>query len=114
MSPTGYAERSGANEAFDGTPSPLPLYVTLMELLRDPSLLRVLAELGIDPAALLGYGSEACVFAYGREQVVRIHHAEASSVAIEARTALLDELHPHHGELPFAIPHVTELRVIAD
>lgn len=85
-----------------------------MELLRDPSLLRVLSELGVEPSALLGYGGEACVFAYGDEQVVRIHHAEAGAAAIEARTLLLDELRPHHGRLSFALPHVRELRVIAE
>jgi hypothetical protein len=83
-------------------------------LLRDPSVLRVLEELGVDPGALLGYGGEACVFAYGGEQVVRIHHAETNAASVEARTALLGELLPHHGLLPFAIPHVCELRVIAE
>lgn len=85
-----------------------------MELLREPSLLRVLGELGVEPGALLGYGGEACVFAYGDEQIVRIHHAEQGRAAIEARSALLDELRPHHGRLPFAIPHVSELQVIAE
>jgi hypothetical protein len=83
-------------------------------LLRDPSLLRVLEELGIDPVALLGYGGEACVFAYGDEQIVRIHHAEANGAAVEARSVLLSELRPNHGQLSFAIPHVCELRVIAE
>jgi len=85
-----------------------------VELLRDPSLLRVLAELGVDAGALLGYGGEACVFAYGGEQVVRIHHAEADGAAVAARSALLSELRPHHGRLSFGIPHVCELRVIAE
>jgi hypothetical protein len=85
-----------------------------VELLRDPSLLRVLRELGVEPAALLGHGGEACVFAYGDEQIVRIHHAEADRAAVDARSHLLDELRPHHGLLSFAIPHVSDLRVIAD
>jgi aminoglycoside phosphotransferase (APT) family kinase protein len=85
-----------------------------VELLRDPSLLRVLRELGVEPAALLGYGGEACVFAYEDEQIARVHHAEADAATVEARTHLLDELRPHHGLLSFAIPHVSELRVIAD
>lgn len=85
-----------------------------MELLREPSLLRVLGELGVAPAALLGYGGEACVFAYGDEQIVRVHHAEVGAAAVEARSVLLSELRPHHGLLPFAIPHVSELRVIAE
>jgi hypothetical protein len=85
-----------------------------VDLLRDPSLLRVLGELGVAPGALLGYGGEACVFAYGDEQIVRIHHAEADRAAVEARSALLSELRPHHGRLSFAIPHVCELRVIAE
>jgi hypothetical protein len=85
----------------------------VVELLQDPSLLRVLRELGVDPAALLGFGGEACVFAYGNEQIVRIHHAEADGAAVEARSALLSELRPHQGRLSFAIPYVCELRVIA-
>lgn len=85
-----------------------------MELLHDPSLLRVLRELKVDPGALLGHGGEACVFAYGDEQIVRVHHAEASGAALAARSALLDELRPHHSRLPFAIPHVRELQVIAE
>jgi Ser/Thr protein kinase RdoA (MazF antagonist) len=84
-----------------------------VDLLRDPSLLRVLDELRVAPDELLGYGGEACVFAYGGEQIVRIHHAEADGATVEARSALLGELRPHHGRLPFAIPHVCELRVIA-
>jgi Phosphotransferase enzyme family len=75
--------------------------------------MRVLGELGIEPAALLGYGGEACVFAYGKDQIVRIHHAEADGAAVETRSALLTELRPHHGRLSFAIPHVCELQVIA-
>jgi hypothetical protein len=90
----------------------LPLYMARVDLLRDPSLLRVLGELGVDPGALLGYGGEACVFGYGNEQIVRIHHAEADGAMVEARSALLNELRPHHGRLSFAIPHVSELRVI--
>jgi len=85
-----------------------------VDLLRDPSLLRVLGELAVDPGALLGYGGEACVFAYGNEQIVRIHHAEADSAAVAARLLLLDELRPHHRRLSFAIPYVCELRVIAE
>ena len=85
-----------------------------MDLLRDPSLLRVLRQLGVDPAAFLGHGGEACVFAYGDEQIVRIHHAEADGAAVEARSLLLSELQPHHGRLSFAIPFVRELRVIAE
>ena len=77
-------------------------------------MLRVLRELGVDPAALLGHGGEACVFAYGDEQIVRVHHAEANVAAIEARSAVLGELRPHHSRLPFAIPHVCELQVIAE
>jgi hypothetical protein len=100
--------------AFRGTEGSLPLYIGAVELLHDPSLLRVLRELGVDPAELLGYGGEACVFAYGNEQIVRIHHAEADGAAVEARSALLSELRPHHGRLSFAIPHVCELRVIAE
>lgn len=84
-----------------------------MDLLRDASLLRVLGELGVDPSALLGYGGEACVFAYDEEQIVRIHHAEADGAAVEARSVLLSELRPHRERLSFAIPHVSELRVIA-
>jgi hypothetical protein len=87
--------------------------IDAVELLRDPSLLRVLDELGVDSGALLGYGGEACVFAYGDEQIVRIHHVEADAAAVEARSALLSELRPHHGRLSFAIPHVSELRIIA-
>lgn len=89
-------------------------YTDAVELLRDPSLLRVLRELGVEPGALLGYGGEACVFAYGDEQIVRIHHAEVDGAAVQARSLLLGELRPHHGRLPFAIPHVSELRVIAE
>jgi len=85
-----------------------------VDLLRDPSLLRVLGELGVAPSALLGFGGEACVFAYGDEQIVRIHHAEANGAAIEARSALLGELEPHREQLPFAIPRVSGLRVIAE
>jgi hypothetical protein len=85
-----------------------------MELLREPSLLRVLRELDVDPGALLGYGGEACVFAYGDEQIARIHHADTDPATIEARSLLLDELRPHHGRLSFAMPHVSELRVIAE
>lgn len=85
-----------------------------MDLLRDPSLLRVLTELGLDSAALIGYGGEACVFAYGAEQIVRIHHAGADGAAVEARSMLLSELRPHHGRLSFSIPHVCERRVIAE
>lgn len=84
-----------------------------MELLRDPTLLRVLAELGVAPDALLGYGGEACVFAHGSEQIVRIHHAKAEAGAVEVRSALLGELRPHRGLLPFAIPEVLALRVVA-
>jgi hypothetical protein len=99
--------------AFGGAAGSLPLYIDAMDLLDDPSLLRVLEELGVDPGALLGYGGEACVFAYGAEQIVRIHHAEADGAAVDARSALLSELRPHHGLLSFAIPRVCELRVIA-
>jgi hypothetical protein len=99
---------------FRCTAGSLPLYIDAVDLLRDPSLLRVLKELGVDPGELLGYAGEACVFAYGGEQIVRIHHAEADGAAVEARSALLGELRPHHGQLPFAIPHVCELRVIAE
>src|SRR5687767_10276513 len=65
----------GRVRCFARTAGSLPLYIEAVELLEDPSLLRVLRELGVDPAALLGYGGEACVFAYGSEQIVRIHHA---------------------------------------
>jgi hypothetical protein len=85
-----------------------------VELLRDPSLLRVLGELGLGPSAFLGHGGEAIVFAYGEEQVVRVHHVETDAASVEARTLLLGELRPHHGLLPFAIPLVSELRVIAE
>lgn len=110
------ALHDGAQEGRDlrGAVSSFPLYVEAMDLLRDPSLLRVLGELGVDPGALLGYGGEACVFAYGNEQIVRIHHAETDGATVEARSALLSELRPHHGNLAFAIPHVCELRTIAD
>jgi aminoglycoside phosphotransferase (APT) family kinase protein len=85
----------------------------VVDLLRDPSLLRVLGELKIDPEALLGHGGEACVFAYGHEQIARIHHAGEDGAAIEARALLLSELRPHHERLSFAIPHVCELRRVA-
>ena len=85
-----------------------------MDLLRDPSLLRVLGELGVDPGALLGYGGEACVFAYGDEQIARIYHADTDGTTVEARSLLLGELRPHHGRLSFAIPYVCELRVVAE
>jgi hypothetical protein len=107
-------ERWPVGPCFRGTARSLPLYIAAVDMLRDPSLLRVLKELGADPSELLGYGGEACVFAYGDEQIVRIHHAEADRAAVEARSALLGELRPHHGQLPFAIPHVCELRVIAE
>lgn len=102
------------NLAFGSTAGSVPLYVDPVELIHDPSLLRVLEELGVDPSALLGYGGEACVFAYGDEQIVRVHHAETDAATVEARTDLLSELRPHHGRLPFAIPRVSELRVIAE
>lgn len=84
-----------------------------MDVSHDPCLLRVLEELRIDSGSLLGYGGEACVFAYGDGEIVRIHHAGVDRAAVEARSALLDELRSHHGCLPFAIPFVVELRVIA-
>jgi Phosphotransferase enzyme family len=105
---------SGGTLVIGGTAGGLALYVDAVDLLRDPSLLSVLAELSVDPGALLGYGGEACVFAYGEELVVRIHHAEADGAAVEARSVLLSELRPHHGRLSFAIPHVCELRVVAE
>ena len=79
----------------------------------DPAEAELLAWLGTDPTRLLGEGGEARVFALDTARVVRVHRAGTDPSRVAARTALLDELAGGEGALPalpFAIPHVLEVR----
>lgn len=83
------------------------------ELLAEPSLRRVLAELGLRPETLLGFGGEASVFPVGRDEIVRIHHQEVPRADVDARAALLEELRQHRPLLPFQVPFVRRTEVVA-
>jgi Ser/Thr protein kinase RdoA (MazF antagonist) len=73
----------------------------------DASLQQAMAYFRVGADALLGIGSEACVFALGAHQIVRIHHEGTTPEDIATRASLLDELHLSASAVPFAIPKVS-------
>lgn len=79
-----------------------------MRLEDDAPLLRVMRRFGVGRDALLGIGGEACVFALGKDRILRVHHPGTTRHAVEQRARLLEELHRSAGAVPFAIPRVDE------
>jgi aminoglycoside phosphotransferase (APT) family kinase protein len=72
----------------------------------DKELREVLHRLGVTPAALLGSGGEASVYALDDDRVVRVLHA-GSRGAVEARVDLVNEL--RRDDSPFLLPEVLRL-----
>jgi hypothetical protein len=75
----------------------------------DPGALAALREFDGDPAALLGRGGEASVYALDDEHVLRVARAGATGLGVRSRAALLDELRSSVDRLSFSIPRVLEV-----
>lgn len=78
---------------------------------RPPQLDDVLGALGIDPDDLLGEGGEALVYGLDADRVARVNRS--SSDTLDARNALLRELHQSASAVPFAVPEVLETHRLA-
>ena len=76
-----------------------------------PELATVLAALHVSPAALLGHGGEARVYALDDRRVVRIGHGRLPPALIARRQQLVDELRSHGA--PFELPDVLDAGEIA-
>jgi aminoglycoside phosphotransferase (APT) family kinase protein len=79
-----------------------------MSIEDDAPLLRAMSHFGVSRDALLGIGGEACVFALGRDRILRVHHPGATRDAVARRARLLEELNLSASEVPFSIPRVVE------
>jgi len=75
---------------------------------------KVLAALGIEAGARLGFGGEATVFALDDKRVVRVHQPGTRRETVEARAALLEELGRSAREVPFLIPSVLSIDAVED
>jgi hypothetical protein len=75
---------------------------------------KVLAALGIESGARLGFGGEATVFALNDERVARVHRPGTERATVEARAALLEELGQSAREVPFLIPSVLSIDAVED
>lgn len=75
----------------------------------DKSLQDVISCFGLEPAAMLGYGGEAVVFALGEERALRVLWNGAEPAVLRARQELVDELVTTGA--PFSLP---ELQTIGE
>jgi hypothetical protein len=73
----------------------------------DKGLQAVISRFELAPAAMLGYGGEAVVFALDDERVLRILWEGAEPAVLRARQALVDELAA--GGAPFSLPELDKV-----
>lgn len=81
-----------------------------MSLDDDRSLVEALQHFDLRTDALLGIGSEACVFARDANEVLRVHHPGTTRASVDGRAALLEELHLSAPAVAFELPRVLETR----
>ncbi len=73
----------------------------------DKGLQAVISRFGLAPAAMLGYGGEAVVFALDDDRVLRVLWEGAEPAVLRARQALVDELTA--GGAPFSLPEPSKV-----
>ena len=73
----------------------------------DKGLQAVISRFGLAPAAMLGYGGEAVVFALDDERALRVLWEGAEPAVLRARQALVDELAA--GGAPFSLPELDKV-----
>ena len=83
-----------------------------MQFPEDAGLVAALRSFGIAPAALLGHGGEAWVYALDTERIVRVHHEGTVRETVDSRSSLLAELARSADAVPFQIPRVLETAVV--
>ncbi|MCB9138002.1 MAG: phosphotransferase [Caldilineaceae bacterium] len=71
-------------------------------------------EVAVRPAALLGAGGEAEIYALDAGRIIRLFRPGAVEAEVAARTDLLTEIAAHAAHLPFATPVVLEQGVCAN